>query len=323
MTSYQCVSSDGTVVCFREAPAGRVEFFSKGESWTTSLDTTQWQHRRKSLRTTIDPEDKFPEVVHAAVHLLQFKHVHGLKPEDAKPTERAWGTHFPRMWRARYSMHNPLHCHNPVEPMDAYGEVYTRSIVAAASLFNEMTDVFRFVEPSTPNLETYGHRFRELVILGCTEVEACLRGVLQANTPPAVHKRSYTTADYFRLRDPLRLHEWTVALKDYPNMPDLTPFAQWTSAQPTGSLAWYAAYNAVKHDREGEFHRATFSAALQAMAALFVMQCAQWGPEIYSPWFGDRASPFALANVPVWEAGDFYAPDPAHPDEWAPEFFFP
>ena len=41
------------------------------------------------------------------------------------------------------------------------------------------------------------------------------------------------------------------------DMGELAPFALWEEARPTGSLAWYDAYNAVKHDRERNFSRAT------------------------------------------------------------------
>jgi hypothetical protein len=209
-----------------------------------------------------------------------------------------------------------------VSPLTTYGEVYTQSVVAAASLFAEFADLFRYVEPATPNLVAYGHRFRELVILACTEVEACWRGALKSNSPSGRSDR-YTTADYVRLHAPMRLGEWVVTLDDYPSVPKLAPFASWTVTHATQSLPWYDAYNAIKHDREGAFSRATLGTVVDAMAAVFVMQCAQWGPEVYSPFHGARDSPFTIAVAPKWEAPDLYVPDPAASSKWTADQFFP
>ncbi len=42
-------------------------------------------------------------------------------------------------------------------------------------------------------------------------------------------------------------------------------------------LRWYNAYNAVKHDRETEFAKATLGNLIEAMGAVFVLVMAQFG----------------------------------------------
>lgn len=115
-----------------------------------------------------------------------------------------------------------------------------------------MLDVFRTVEPVTPNLQTYGHQIRQLLILACNEVETQTKGILKANNCPGAGKNMNIKDDYFKLAKPMKLSAWKVRLASYPDYPELVPFAAWSGPdyQP---LPWYRAYNDTKHDREGAF----------------------------------------------------------------------
>lgn len=320
MTSYQCVAADGTVVCFREAESGEsIEFYAarsgRKTHWIWRLDD-KWSHAREA-EIAKDPDPTTPEIVRAAKFMLQYE---DLYLRQAVQTTRLWGHRYPRMWRGRYNPRT-LSSSSPVKP-HTYREIYTRSVVAAASLFEELEAVFKYVEPATVNLSAYGHRFRELIILACTEVEACLRGVLCANTPSDKHKNYYNMKRYARLGEPMRLSEWSVVLKDYPVLSALSPFGPWSDPQDARPLGWYQAYNGIKHNREGEFDRATLGCAIEAMAAVFVMECAQWGPEVYSPFHANRSSPFIIEKHPLWTVPDFYAPDPQQPNQWTDDLYF-
>ena len=48
-------------------------------------------------------------------------------------------------------------------------------------LLAKMQDIFETVEPSPSNLQTYGHKIRELLLLAAMEVEASWAAVLKAN----------------------------------------------------------------------------------------------------------------------------------------------
>ena len=90
------------------------------------------------------------------------------------------------------------------------------------------------------------------------------RGILVAN---GCRKSSFTTNDYVKLANILLLRDYSVSFHRYPDMPPFAPFADWDEAKPSQSLRWYVAYHSVKHDREGEFERATLAHGFEAVAA--------------------------------------------------------
>lgn len=319
---YQGVASDGTIASFR-LPAGSdtLELYTS-EHGSLTLDLNHRRGVRKPRRGG-DGEYSRADLIEVSVNALRLNGVAGLRVEHMKESTRLWGTHHPRVWRGRYNPRNLLSHTCPVDPEVTYGDVYTRSAVAAGSLFSDFEETYRYVEPATSNLGTHSSRYRELLILACTEVETALKGILRANIPVAKQKESYSTKDYVKLCDPMLLRDWEVELDDYPGIPRSRPFATWEAAKPTTSLQWYDAYNGVKHDREQEFERANLRNVIDALAAVFILQCAQWGPENYAPVVGNRASPFRVTDGPKWSAGDLYVPNPADPHAWAAEYMLP
>jgi hypothetical protein len=200
------------------------------------------------------------------------------------------------------------------DPAQAYRREWIGSMNAAENLFTEMKDVLRCVEPSRANFATFGHRIRDLLILTATEVESAWKAVLLAN---GVTRDRLTTNDYVRVADPMRLREWRVALALHPDVPELTPFATWDAADPTESLHWYDAYNAVKHGREQNFERATLGHMLNAMAAVFIMASAQFGIyakrshsslEMEDAGAALWSDHFLRIESPRWSAADAYIP---------------
>jgi hypothetical protein len=204
------------------------------------------------------------------------------------------------------------------------------TVHAAQGLFRDLREVFRYIEPRTmANRRTYGHETRNLLVLACTEVENAWRAVLRENgyqrhvrrrdgTVELVEPRMWNAqADYSACIDALRLHDWRVHLigRDYGN---ISPFGGWTRGQP---LRWYQAYNAVKHDREGNFPQATLDNCIRALAGLAVMIFAQFGTwandrawhpldtvQRVNAWESDALDTFRLATEPTWSAADWYAP---------------
>ena len=127
-----------------------------------------------------------------------------------------------------------------------------------------MQDIFETVEPSPSNLQTYGHKIRELLLLAAMEVEASWAAVLKAN---GYAGGRFTTNDYVKLLAPMRLDSFSLTLRSYPDFPGFTPFKDWDTAQPTKSLEWYDAYNKAKHDREQNLGVATLERAVHAVGA--------------------------------------------------------
>jgi hypothetical protein len=215
------------------------------------------------------------------------------------------GSYYPRIWRGIYDQ-GRFYCYNSVNARSVYGSTYIRSNIAASSLFDQLEDLFRYVEPSAENMPAFGNRIRELLILTCTEVEAGWRAVLEDNS--ATTKDRYTTADYIQIKEPLRLSEWEVSLRDYPDIGKFAPFKDWSAPETSKSLPWYEAYNAVKHHREAKFAQASLGNLINAIAAVHLLQAAQWGPEMYDRFFGAIPSPFLTTKHPAHSLSDLYVP---------------
>jgi hypothetical protein len=120
----------------------------------------------------------------------------------------------------------------------------------------------------------------------------------------------------------MRLAEWSVLLTDYPDFGEMSPFKDWDPAEPTKSLSWYHAYNAVKHHREENFALANVINLVDSVAALHIMQAAQWGPDIYDRLYGNERSPFHLMTVPEFEIYDLYTPNLINKNSFNPIKYF-
>jgi hypothetical protein len=173
------------------------------------------------------------------------------------------------------------------------------------ALIQQLEQICRIVHPVEPNLNTFGHEIRNVLILACTEVESQWKAVLTANGA-----RARSTHDYVKLATPMRLSEYEVELPYYPWLPAVRPFANWRSGTetPTKDLRWYDAYNNVKHDRESNFKEASLGSAFEALSGFFVMICAQYGWDFALE--GDAASRafFRLRRDPHWTFSEHYVP---------------
>jgi hypothetical protein len=166
----------------------------------------------------------------------------------------------------------------------------TQSFVALKLILVKMQDVFESVEPAQDNLQAYGHKIRELLLLASMEVEASWAAVLKAN---GYIKPRLSTNDYVKLLVPMLLDSHGLTLSSYPDFPSFQPFKDWHAAAPTQSLAWYDAYNQTKHNREEFLKAATLEKAIHAVGAATIMFYAQFGFRVS---IGDERIPF-IRNV--------------------------
>lgn len=245
-----------------------------------------------------------------------FGKVRGTTAPTMMPRLLHRGQRHPRMWRGAIDP-------EPMVPLVRMGAPHNgpedramlATATAASSLFRTLDSAFYAVEPHSKNADTYSHQLRHLLILAATEVEAGWKGVLKANGYPGSH---LTTNDYVKVMKPLALGLWKVRLSFYPDYPPLRPFEDWTPADPTDSLPWYAAYHAVKHDREGSLNQATLANVITAAAALMVLAVAQFG---WSAWITSvGAGPFSQGlfsfdEGPGWDADECYFP-PQSAGQW-------
>ncbi|AUX39950.1 uncharacterized protein SOCE26_013450 [Sorangium cellulosum] len=226
-----------------------------------------------------------------------------------EPCSLGIGQYHPRIYRP----------HTSPRVEDAYRREHASSLQAARNLLIRMKDVFRFIEPVSQNCGTYGHELRQLLILACTEVESSCKAVLKANGYSAKPESKWNTADYVKLLIPLRLSEWEVALRYHPDFPSFKPFDKWDTSQPTQSLDWYNAYNAVKHDRESAFTKATLYNMISAMGGAFVLVHAQFGQFGYQSMQVTETDEFYVKSLPSWSPSEYYAPPQLLGEEtWRP-----
>lgn len=209
---------------------------------------------------------------------------------------RTPGERHPRIWR-------PGNSRPPLDEIHAF----TGSLASANVIMDRFRRVLRTIEPVPGNRAAFGHELRQLLILAATEVESAWRSILVANQYAGGSNGRYSTNDYSRLRDPLKLPDWTVVLTMHPAYGPISPFLGWDTSRPTTSLPWYDAYNLTKHDREANLASATLEHLISAVTALFVMLAAQVGPERLS------TPPYSLPDFfatqqPAWALAEEYVP---------------
>lgn len=205
---------------------------------------------------------------------------------------RTPGERHPRMWRGEHSV-SSLSERNS----------FISAINSTNALLDHFRRVTRAIEPHPSNQSAFGQELRQLLILTATEVERAWKGVLLANnfTPP--ENGYFKTTHYVRLLEPLRLKEFELKLVMFPEYPVIAPFVSWNASNPTGSLPWYDAYNAVKHAGETELQKATLANVICALAGLVVLMVAQAGPDFLTaePW---AVRDFRAISWPRWDGLD-------------------
>lgn len=191
------------------------------------------------------------------------------------------------------------------------GRAVALGIGQATSLMRRLEVICQTVHPEDKNLGAYGHEIRNLLILAATEVEAHWRGVLVAN---CVDRARYSTNDYVILLPIMRLSEYAVDFRSFPWLEKIRPFSGWDKENPTQSLAWYQAYNRVKHNREGDFSSARLEHAFAAVTACIIMLAAQWTPSIGLGGRTDLSAFFRFVETPSWDPGESYTSGPESAD---------
>jgi len=223
---------------------------------------------------------------------------------DAPPVAavHAPGAYNPRIWRGAKMSPRPEDVGLRDEWLDA--------VRASRLLTSRLREIFRFVEPAQGNKAAFGHELRALLLLACTEFEQICKAVLRANGTDGS-----ATADYVKLRPAMRLDEWEVALTSSTSYGSIRPFAGWQLPNASQTIRWYAAYNATKHDRGSAFHEACLENVISAVAAVYVMMVAQFGPENLDLPGVFPLDEFVVTAEPAWPAHEMYIPQQIVP--WA------
>jgi hypothetical protein len=227
------------------------------------------------------------------------------------------GEFYPRMARPSSALPHESPGTNPATR--AFADVVAISRAQLVALTTQLERICQTVHPAPETSGTYGHDIRNLLILACTEVETHWRAILLAN---GQMKRRLTTNDYVALQAAMRLGDYAVAFPHFPWLAPISPFLGWgDTGKPTKGLDWYNAYNAVKHNREGNVREGTLENAMSAVSACVILLCAQFGTIVILPAGSQLASFFHLSGVPNWPFSECYTSPYSDGRGWRPRQF--
>lgn len=228
------------------------------------------------------------------------------------------GRHFPRMARPHHQHPGDFPTPFPKSsPMDALASASTQISILADSLRR----CFQVVTPLQANFAVHGAELRNILLLAATEFEAQCRAILRANAYQTLPEgRRWFMGDYVKLEAALGLSDYALSFPEYPWLEPIAPFRGWDADAPTQSLGWYDAYNAAKHDREGNAERATLERALEAVTAVVVIGLAQFGISFLRKAERWRDL-FEIHEYPRWSIGDTHGQ--LHPPETQPGIEIP
>ncbi|UOQ78215.1 hypothetical protein MUN84_06375 [Hymenobacter sp. 5516J-16] len=164
-------------------------------------------------------------------------------------------------------MHDPNFADSP--------EQYVRPFLL---IQKDLQVLFDYIEPSDQNLVCYSYRIHELLIRTCIEIEANCKAILIENGYQS--NKELNMRDYQKINHTHHLSSYEVALPLWKGVERLKkPFIGWHTGN---QLCWYQAYNALKHNRHGEFHKASFGNLIEAICGLTVLLSAQFYQEDFT-----------------------------------------
>lgn len=201
------------------------------------------------------------------------------------------GHYYPRIYRNNINY-------------DYVNSSFLKDMRAYQNIQSRLDELFNYIEPDSKNLMVFSHKIRELLILACTEVECLLVNLLRDNGYQTTNR--YTTNDYVKCNKLLGLSSYSTQLTDYPELPIFKPFINWDVDNPTKSLSWYDAYNAIKHNRSENMPRANFEHLLNAIAAIHIVLESQYSKHIFQRWTQqiECKSIFSTQERHIWKCSE-------------------
>jgi hypothetical protein len=156
------------------------------------------------------------------------------------------------------------------------GEHYVRAFTL---IQKDLHELFDYVEPADVNKDCYSYRIHALHMRTCIEIEANCKAILTENGYSAAG--NWDMRDYKKLEPTHHLSAYEIMLPVWRGTQTVrTPFRSWST---DGTLAWYQAYNAAKHDRHLQFPQANFGNLLEAVCGLVAILSSQFHTWDFSP----------------------------------------
>lgn len=133
-----------------------------------------------------------------------------------------------------------------------------------------LTDVLRVVPYCDGHKEVWSPVLTTVIMESCSQLDSLWGHT--AERSPCVTKTEFNITDYFGYfrSQPLTPlpKRWVVFWGE--DVIQLHPFQQWDGVSTYEPLDWWQTYNKLKHDRLANKEKATLSAAVDAMAGLFL-----------------------------------------------------
>lgn len=217
------------------------------------------------------------------------------------------GSYLPSIARPLKSFDSTLH--NPVD-QNEIAKSYRREHNTIADDIERCFDV---ASPSSSNFEVFGTQFEKIIYFSCVGVESLFNKILADNQ---LNTYNAGTNTFVKLKPFLRIDEHRLKLVHYPWFPVFQPFDGWEASRPSASLAWFDAYNSLKHDKRNNQHKATMRNALNAAAAYYALTYAVFGGQMFTGYLSEQFF-FHFEGKPNWAIDEIYFP----PDEgaaWTP-----
>ena len=162
---------------------------------------------------------------------------------------------------------------------EQYADSPSNFVRAFLLIQKDILELFDYIEPSDANLATHSHRIHELLLRTCVEVEANCTAILRENG----YSRSgnWNMTDYKKIEQSHYLSQYEVKVPNWLGTGGVRkPFSSWSTL---GSLGWYTAYNATKHDRHLKFGQANFQNLIDAASGLAALIASQFLDHDFSP----------------------------------------
>lgn len=149
----------------------------------------------------------------------------------------------------------------------------------------DLLEIFKYVEPSDGNKNTYSHRIYSLFLRACTEFESNAKSILRSNDyqkkdkkNKILEERFWKITDYYLLNNVMKLDQYEVKIPNWIGIAEdfsngFKPFF----FDKEKNLSWYKSYNSVKHNRFDKFNEASLKNLIFAVSAVYVILYAQFG----------------------------------------------
>jgi hypothetical protein len=131
-------------------------------------------------------------------------------------------------------------------------------IASFSALEAQLQDCLNYIPFIENNKSVLSPRFTPIVMESCSLIDSIFSRITNDKS------KKYNLKKYADLHESTLSLEGNISLFLGSPLRVLQPYRDWTSRQPD----WWAAYNALKHDRINNYEVATYTNAIQALAGL-------------------------------------------------------